>query len=343
MYTREIQPPRPSPLENGLPIAGTWTEAFTDVNLLDIRQPYPRWLLDYRIKEWESFTVNDEQFYIDITLSNVKLYRAVHIFLYNKESKEHTWFRKTFPLSNWYTPRNLINSTMIEHDYGLFLRVHNWLDVGIIKIDINLEERRKYPAFTLHLEYEIKNLSPLIVNLLFSERRSLYSYKVCAPVRGDIVIGRQHRVFNPATTAGMVRDCKGCYPYRMRSTWCSAVAYDSHNRLYGFNITENQAKETYKNNENGLWIAGKLTPLPPVHITMPNGVNEDWVIQDMEGMVDLVFSPQVPVHKRFDCIIVHSEYNACLGFYKGTLVDAEGNRILLHNAFGLGKKLYLRL
>ncbi|MDR2808538.1 MAG: DUF2804 domain-containing protein [Spirochaetaceae bacterium] len=347
MYTREIQAPRSSPLEKGIPLAGTWTEVFTDVNLLDIRQPYsfpyPRWLLDYQLKEWESFTVNDERFFLDIVLSNVKLYRVVHIFLYNKESKEYTWVRKLLPFSTWHAPHNLTNSIISDRNRGLFLRVHNWLEVGIIEIDINLEESRKFPACTLHLEYEIKNATPLVVSLLFSEKRPMYAYKICASVKGDMVIGRQHSVFNPATAAGLVRDCKGYYPYRMRSTWCSAVSFDTEQRLYGFNIAENQAKETYRNNENGLWVGGKLTPLPPVHITMPNGANSDWVIQDMEGMVDLIFTPQIPVHNRFDFIVACSEYTLSIGLYKGTLVDKEGNQILIHNILGFGKRLYLRV
>jgi hypothetical protein len=34
MYTREILPPRISPIENGAPVTGTWNRAFEKVDLL---------------------------------------------------------------------------------------------------------------------------------------------------------------------------------------------------------------------------------------------------------------------------------------------------------------------
>jgi len=80
----------------------------------------------------------------------------------------------------------------------------------------------------------------------------------------------------------------------MHTTMCNAEGFDEENRRFGFHIAENQTRDTNKNNENALWVNGKLTPLPPVRITMPDGINADWVIQDVEGMVDLKFTPKVP-------------------------------------------------
>ena len=66
MYTREIQAPRATPIENGIPLTGTWDKAFAQVNLLDIQKPYryplPRWVRNDRIKEWEGFSVQNERF-----------------------------------------------------------------------------------------------------------------------------------------------------------------------------------------------------------------------------------------------------------------------------------------
>jgi len=118
---------------------------------------------------------------------------------------------------------------------------------------------------------------------------------------------------------------------------------DSQNHRYGFSIVENQAKEGFRNNENALWLEGILTPLPPVRITMPEGPESDWVIQDLEGMVDLTFTPREHARYAFDFIVSRSEYHAPFGVYNGMVLTAGGEKIGVRNLWGFGEKLYLRV
>ncbi|MDR0411005.1 MAG: DUF2804 domain-containing protein [Treponema sp.] len=348
MYSREIQPPRASPIENGKPIAGTWKHSFEKVDLLDIRhpfgKPYPKVLKDSRIKEWQSFVVQDERFCLTALLSNIKCYRWAQVCLLDKEGKEKLWFRKILPFSGWKLPQTLSNAFIDSRSYGFFFRIHDWLDADTIKIDLDVEATQKRPSFTAHLEYEAneEKLDPMVVNLLFSEERSMYAYKLLCPVRGDMVFGGKHISLNSAKTVGIFCDNKGYYPYRMRTTWCSGVGFHK-DMLFGFSIAENQAKETFKNNENGLWKNGCLTYLPPVRITQPNGLGADWIIQDMEGMVDLVFTPKEHICNESNLFFTNVEYNTLLGYYNGMLITADGEQSPVHHLWGLGEKLYLRV
>jgi hypothetical protein len=86
-----------------------------------------------------------------------------------------------------------------------------------------------------------------------------------------------------------------------------------------------------------------MTPLPPVRITMADGVEKDWVIQDVEGMVDLTFTPQEQIRSSFNLFLTKWEYHTPLGFYNGMLVNSAGERVPVHNLWGLGEKLYLRV
>jgi hypothetical protein len=349
MYTREIQPHRTTPIEQGKPLQGTWTSAFDEVNFLDSQRvfsmPLPRWMQDCRIKEWEIFVIQDEHFFLGAILSNVKYYRWAQVFLYDKDTKERIRFRKLMPFRGGRMPRSLSNTSIDSRSYGFFFRIHNWLDADTIKVDLDIEATRKRPAFTAHIEYEVDKtrLTPMAVNLLFSEKRWMYAYKVLAPVRGDMVFGGRHLSLNPAKTSGFFGDFKGYYPYQMQSVWCTGLGFDGKNRRYGFSIAENQTRETFKNNENALWVDGKLTPLPPVRITMPGGIESDWIIQDMEGMVDLIFTPQEQIQSRFNILITQVSYTTPLGYYNGTILDAEGKPVSIHKQWGFGEKLYLRI
>jgi hypothetical protein len=195
----------------------------------------------------------------------------------------------------------------------------------------------------------------MTVNLPFSDQRCMYAYKAFAAVRGDMVFGGRHIVLDPAKTRGIFRDYKGYFPYRMYSTWCNAFtggersSQDTEKLRFGFSIAENQTRETFKYNENVLWQEGasgekgRMTPLPPVRITMADGIEKDWVIQDVEGMVDLTFTPQEQIRNSFNLFLTRWEYHTPLGFYNGMLVNSEGEQIPVHNLWGLGEKLYLRV
>jgi hypothetical protein len=300
---------------------------------------------DKRIKEWESFIIQDDRFYLEAILSNVKLCRMAQVFLYDKDSRERFTYRKIIPGSGWRLPRSLANASVDSRSYGFFFRIHSWLDADTVKLDLNIEATRRRPAFTAHAEYDLSRAAaiPMAVNLSFAERRCMYAFKAFTAVRGDMVFGGRHIPLDPEKCSGFFHDYKGFFPYRMRMVWCIGMGFDGEGRRFGFNIVENQTRETHKNNENALWINGGLSPLPPVRITMPGGLESDWIIQDVEGMVDLVFTPKETIRNGVNVIIANTEYETPLGYYNGMLVSSGGEQIQVRNLWGMGEKLYLRV
>jgi hypothetical protein len=129
----------------------------------------------------------------------------------------------------------------------------------------------------------------------------------------------------------------------MSSVWCTGIGHDSEKRRIGFSLAENQTRETFKNNENALWVDGKLTPLPPVRITMPQGIESDWVIQDLEGMVDMTFTPEKSIKMAANLIITRASYDTPLGYFNGMLLNLKGEQISIRNIWGMGEKLYIRV
>jgi len=349
MYTREILPPRDSPVEDGVPIVGTWNRAFDLVDLSEIRRPFrfpaPRWVRDNRTKEWQSFSVQDEAFFLEANFCNFKLYRMAQVLIYDKENGKKFIFRKIIPGTGWHLPSSLSNSSVDSHSSRFFFRIHTWLDADTIRLDFNIEATRKQPSLTGHLSYNLfsQDVTPMAVSLGFTKQRTMYAFKALSPVRGDIVFAGRHFILKRDTCSGFFSDYKGLYPYKMHTTICKSMGFDEKNRRFGFHIAENQTKETNKNNENAFWVDGKLTPLPPVLITMPGGSDSKWVIQDVEGMVDLTFTPKEPNRNRYNLLLAKADLNAPLGLYNGVLVNSEGEQIQIKNLFGIGEKLFIRV
>jgi len=356
MYTREIQEPRPSPVENGTPIYGTWTQAFDKVDLLSVNKPYsiylPKAIKALKLKEWESFIIHDDRYFLQIRFCNMKFSRLALVVMYDCETKEKLEFLKAIPGGGWRMPMSLDNSSVDSRSNGFFLRIHAWLDIKSVMLGLDIKSTRKRPAFTAHIAFDFAEgePTPMAVNLLFSEQQSMYAYKAIAAVKGDIVAGEKHIHFNPDKASGLFCDYKGYYPRKKYSTWCSALGFDGENRRFGFAFGENQTKEPFRNNENALWIDGKLTPLPPVKITRDVKDRKNWIIQDMEGMVDLVFNPKESgrsirksVFSKFMSVLLGYNYENPLGCFNGLLVDADGKELPVRNAWGMGEKLFLRI
>jgi hypothetical protein len=304
----------------------------------------PRWARDRRIKEWQHFIVQDGRFFLDAIFCNLKIYRMTQITLYDKENGEKFFFRKIKP-GGKHLPQSLSNTSIDSHSSDFYFRIHSWLDADTVKLDINIEAARKRKPLTVHLAYNLNSqeVTPMAVSLGISGRRIIYAYKTFAPVRADMVFGKEHVILKQDSCSGVFSDYKGFFPYRTNSTYCSGMGFNEENRRFGFHIAENQTKEPNKNNENALWLDGELTPLPPVLITMPKGPDADWVIQDVEGMVDLTFTPKETTESWINVFFTRAEYSAPLGFFNGMLVTSKGEQIVIKNLFGTGEILNLRV
>jgi hypothetical protein len=347
MYTREILPPRASPIEDGSPVTGTWDRAFEKVDLLEIRNPYqyplPRWARDYRIKEWQCFSVQDGGFILEAIFCNLKLYRVMQVLVYDKENGEKFIFRLVKPGAGRRLPQSLANSSVDSNSAGFYFRIHSWLDADTVKLDINIEAAHRKPSLTIHLAYNScsRDVTPMAVSMGIAAQRNICAYKALTPVRGDIVLGGRHISLNHENCSGFFCDFKGFSTYRTTTAICSAMGFDDKNRRFGFHIAENQIRDANKSNENALWVDGKLTPLPPVIVTMPNGPDDEWVIQDVEGMVDLTFTPKEQNRSGIKLFFTKAEFAAPLGNYNGMLVNKDGEKIQIKNLFGIGEKINL--
>jgi hypothetical protein len=262
--------------------------------------------------------------------------------LYDKAEGHKFIYRKIRPGGRHF-PNSLANNSLDSHSSGFYYRIHSWLDADTLRLDINVETARRNPPLTVHLTYNVNShdVTPMAVSMGITDRRIMYVYKTLAPIRGDMVFGGQRVILNQEACSGFFCDYKGFYPYNMQTTICNAMGFIEENRRFGFHIAENQTRETNRINENALWVDGKLTPLPPVLITMPNGPDADWVIQDVEGMIDLTFTPKEQNKSGINLFFTKAEFNAPLGFYNGMLVDSKEEQIQIKNLFGMGETLNL--
>ena len=307
--------------------------------------PGPEFVRKARCKEWRAFQLGNERWLILAALYEAKLVNMGMVYVWDKVNRKMYSYTHSQLISNFGIARKMDGDAI-----GFSTRaskLHIVTDLSGSNITLCGATRKTYgrPAFSFcfSLNPADKHVRPMSVVLPFSSERGMYSMKSLMPVHGWMEIGSDRFDFNEAETLGVFDDHKGYYPYRMRYNWVTGFGFDGKGRRVAFNLTENQVIQQRQYNENVLWVNNKLHTLPPIKITRPEGVKKPWHIQDVEGLVDLVFIPDRSNRIRINALVAEIDYHGPFGSFTGTLKTNDGEKLDPAGLYGMGEQKYLRV
>lgn len=348
MYTREFQTPVKTLVENGRFHYGSFDTPFEHANILDVSRPYhypiPRILKNLRVNESQTFQFGDKNLFAYIDLYNAKLFTLVFCNFYDRLEKRRFSYWSFLPGSYIDFPDSLYSSKTYFRDRHFDIKVKADLAQRKIFLDgcIRHFSDRPDAAFSFSFEHNAEKSRPLVSSIPFGLNRAVYSYKAPAPATGILRLGEKEFTLEPGSAIGMFTDQKGFYPYITSIDWVTGMGFDSKGRSVSFNLLDNHIPNQDQYNENALWLGDELIPLPSIKITRPQGPEGDWNLQDMEGMVDLIFHPEVKNSMHINAIFAESDYHGPFGSFEGCFRTPKGEKILTENLFGMGKKKRLR-
>jgi hypothetical protein len=341
----------PSPeaiVDGGAFTFGRYGTPFRRANMLDVHRPFhypiPRIVKNWRLKEWQAYQFGDARWSFLASLYNAKSFSLVLFLAYDREQKKKYLMRRFLPGSMFHFPESLSGSDVY------YRGAHTHLDsicdfvTGTIQLTAVRGSRSPGRRFSGRFSFSCgpKVASPNVVCLPLGLNRAMYSTKILMPMEGEFSIGGESHRFEGPSSMGILDDHKGFYPYRLRYDCVTGFGADAKGRRVGFNLMDNQVRDQVRYNENCLWINNKVWPLPPVKVTRPQGSDGEWIIQDTEGMVDLVFRPELANDLRFNLGIIESDYNGPLGSFRGFVRNGDGDKIPAELLYGTGEKEYLR-
>jgi hypothetical protein len=348
LKVRPFDPAPENAVEKGSFALGRYGTPFRRANMLDVSHPFhypvPRIIKDWRLKEWQAFTFGDKRWFFLASLYNAKTCSLVLFLAYDRERKKRCLIRRFIPGSLFHFTESLSGSDVYYHGARSLLEMACDYDAGAMQLTVVHGSRRPGRRFSGRFRFSCgpKVAAPNVVCLPLSLNRAMYSTKILMPMEGEFSVGGESHRFEGPASMGIIDDHKGFYPYRMRYDWVSGFGTDAKGRRIAFNLTDNQVRDQARYNENCLWINNKAWALPPVKVTRPQGPSGEWIIQDTEGMVDLVFTPEVPNEVRFNIGILESDYYGPLGSFRGFVSNGEGEKIQAELLYGVGEKEYLR-
>jgi hypothetical protein len=335
-------------VEEGKFVLGRYGTPFRKANMLDIGRPFhypiPRLVKSWRLKEWQAYQFGDARWFFFASLYNAKTCSMVLFLAYDREQKRKYIVRRLLPGSIFRFSESLSNSDVYYRGARTLLESVCDYDSGAMQLTVVRGSRSSARRFSGRFNFTCgpKVASPNVVCLPLGLNRAMYSTKILMPMEGEFSIGGESFHFEGPSSMGIIDDHKGYYPYQLRYDWVTGFGADAKGRRVGFNLTDNQVRDQVRYNENCLWINNKVWPLPPVKVTRPQGPAHDWIIQDTEGMVDLVFVPEVANDVRFNLGVMENDYNGPLGSFRGVIKNGEGEKIQAELLYGAGEKEYLR-
>ncbi len=348
MNLAPLEEPPEALVRDGNFLLGRYSGTPMALNMLDVARPYhypvPRLVKNARLKEWQAFQFGDERWYFFTALYNAKSMSLVIFYAYDRLEKKRHGFRQVLPGAAFRFSESLAASKVGYRRKRLHFEAECATGEGRIDLDVGLVHRDPAKAFAgqFHLACGQAQSAPISVCLPLGLNRAMYSTKLLMPLTGTFVIGGEKHEFEAPTAMGVMDDHKGYYPWILRYDWVSGFGVDPKGRRIGFNLTDNQVKDQVRYNENCLWINNRVYSLPPVKVTRPKGVAGEWIIQDTEGLVDLVFAPAMANDLKFNAGLIAADYHGPLGSFRGVIRNGSGEKIDAEIFFGAGEQKYLR-
>lgn len=332
-FSKEIE----NLVENGKFNYGIYKSLILNVNPLDVDGRVgsitPKFIKDNYLKEWISYQISDERFFVFILLFSLKKSSNIQIILYDKKEKDLYSYSIDKPFFRIDIGKSILSSNIFYKDENVMIEILNKL--GSKYIELNFE------IFNLNnsnIKASIKatndDIEPFVSCIPFENNNAMYSYRQLMNIAGSILIDDNFYKIND-NASFIAYEQKSFYPHDFWWNLANASKKCDDN-IFAFNLTENQSLFPNKYNENCFWINNRVFSLPSVKFLFDRE-KKLWKIIDEDGCIDLSFEVKVNVEVYKNYFISKSQYKTCLGIYNGFITDCNGHKIEIKDYFGFGE------
>lgn len=356
MYSRQMLEPPSRLIVNGKPVFGTFSGHVSRLDIRGLRSPFgtiprPAFISNFRIKSMLTFGFNIAQYDGCIIFFDGKIFGLAEVVFWDKETGRKYAYKSIMGPRRRFIPHNLNQGFCASFGRHRYIRISWDHSRDRISMIFNLTGDSVRPSVQAALTGHFSDPAMCEVTQCIpikSKRRCAASYLSTPKVRGSITIGKTKQ--EPAKT---IESAKGqalffinrsYFEYISRSQFImgSSLCEGKQVSFHISNVSEEvQDKEAC--NRNVLAVDGQCTPLPPVKMTQPFGLDGKWIIQDTENMVDLTFEPISNHYRNMSFIISKIEMHVIYGKFEGVLKTKDGQDIKLSGFIGFARDQLLRI
>ncbi|MCR5614055.1 DUF2804 domain-containing protein [Treponema sp.] len=356
MYSRKISPAPEKIISHQKPVFGTFNSLPDKLDIAGVRAPFlgiplPPIFSRLRIRGRLIYYFSFEDYIGSIDIFDNKIVNMAEISLWNKKNNVKYVYRIFLGLRIHLIPKKLAKAVCVSTARTRYIRIgwdHNQ-DRLSIKLKVKGDSLRPFVElsflgrFSNEASGEVLSVKPAP-----TMRRCSATWYAFTPISGRMNFilksGDLLESFQNKNGFGFLFENRSYYKFITSGeniTACGEI--DGKKIGFRLSMTSLDSVDTDSYNDNILFADGKTTTMPPVNITHPFGLAQNWIIQDIESMVDLTFTPKNLISRTIDIVAIKSSYNTIFGTLEGTLLDADGNKIILKDFPAIAKRSKLRL
>jgi hypothetical protein len=356
MYTRAMSDPPETLVKDGKPIFGTFSGHPSRLDIRGVENPYgifplPVFITNFRIKSRLSFFFNIGEYIGCIDFFDAKVFGFADVCFWNQNTKQRFAYQTVLGPRHRLIPHELQNpAAIVSYKKSRYIRISWDRKLDKLSVIFNLEGDDVRPSSNAALISHFQNQDTAEITTVIpapTMRRCAANTLIALSIHGAVTLTAKQgspKTMPDANGTALFDMSRTFFRFRTRGEFLSGMGMvDGKQVSFRIAAGSQDAINPDQYNNNVLFFAGKVTPLPAVTITHPFGTMNKWVIQDTENMVDLTFTPIAENMHTISVFIVRTQYHTIYGTFEGVLLNSSGEKVALHALPGLAKKYLIRL
>lgn len=350
MYCREFSEPPESIVHNGKAEFGSYTGVSPKIDIRGMRAPYagiplPAFISNLRIKSRLNYAFSLDKFIGMAQFIDFKAIGLGEITFWNKETGKKYVYHTIMPPRRRFVPVLTTRGICACYRKARYLKIswgrkhqHHALSFKV-KGD---SARPNAEGYVYSPMQDDMHRDLMFVSPSPASSRCSATWLSTMKIQGQITINKEKA--DESTGLGLMLLNRAYYKMHSTQDFTYGIGtVKGKNIIFSLSTSNLDAADSDSFNCNTLVVDGKETALPPVYMTHPFGVNNQWIIQDTENMIDLTFTPVSSNKRTLNLIALRTTYSTIYGTYDGVLLTKDGEKITLKGFPGLLQKGMLRL
>lgn len=356
MYSRQIIEPPSSLVRNGHAVYGTFSGTVARLDIRGLRAPFggvplPVFFSNFRIKSTLSFSFKIGTYLGLISFFDNKIFGMAELDLFNTETGRKYSYKNIMGPRRRFIPHNLEQGFCASFNRRRYMRISWDHKRDRISLIFNVKGDSARPSVQAALTGRYSDLSTSEITQcspIKSKRRCAATYCSTPRIKGSLTIGKTKKsagqTINTEEGWGLFTVKRAYFGYQTyRQMIFATGSCDGKNIAFVLDNTPDLVPDPEVLNQNILIVDGECTPLPPVKMTQPFGIEKKWIIQDTENMVDLTFEPQSTISRELKALAINIKNSNICGKFEGVLKTKDGQDIKLNGFTGLARDQMLRI
>ena len=302
--------------------------------------------LKSRIKEWDYYFINDDEYGIALTIDDNSYMGMASVSVLDfKNKKEVTksyisWL--TFGKTGLPSSSNDGDVHMKSGNYDMLFENKN----GQRHLICKMKNLAKGKDFECDIYLEVTNEGSMVIATPFKKKKHFYyNQKInLLKAKGSFKFGDLEHELG-AKALGVLDWGRGVWTYKNTWYWSSLNAnYDGHN--IGFNLGYGFG-DTSAASENMFFYDDKAFKLEDVVFNIPKSKNgkllflEPWTFTSQSGDIDLTFKPIIDRYSNTNALVIQSKQHQAFGYFSGSII-VEGKQYVFRDVLGFAEMVMNR-